>query len=119
MGVRRMKVRRMKVRRMKDRRMKEKEMKTLTWNDTDLVAQKLMEKYPDAAPFALSEGEIRQKILELEGFNNSPPEQYLDITAITRRWIILSDDTDEEEDLRLFGCDEAFLSDYHLNKRKK
>jgi len=83
-----------------------KQKKSLTWDDTNKIARKLLKKYPDIAPFIQSEEDIRKKVIDLEGFKDSPqPKRDIYLFDIRRKWIILSDGDSEDPK------EEAYLSD--------
>ena len=75
-------------------------MKNLTWDDTNVIVKMLSEKYPDTPPVALSKEKIREKVIALEGFTDSPfPSHRIDLTAIKRSWIMLWHGTDAEKSI--------------------
>jgi len=88
------------------RKRKKQYKKSLTWDDTDNIARKLLNKYPDIAPFIQSEEDIREKVIDLEGFKDAPqPKRDIYLFDIRRKWIILSDGGHEDPK------EEVYLSD--------
>jgi len=62
----------------------------LKWDDCEEIAKELSEKYPDLPPVALSDESIRQKVITLEKFKDSPhPSDNDYLAGIQDSWIAL------------------------------
>jgi FeS assembly protein IscX len=76
-------------------------VKDLTWNDTDEIAQALWKKYPDDVAVALSDEKIREKVIALENFKDTPhPRASVYLAAIQRSWIMAEHGEYAEESIK-------------------
>ncbi|MCL2186840.1 MAG: Fe-S cluster assembly protein IscX [Treponema sp.] len=76
-------------------------MKDLTWNDTDEIARALWEKYPNIPAVALSNEEIREKVIALDNFNDTPHPRYdVYLASIQRKWIMAGHGEYAEESIK-------------------
>ncbi|MCL2187046.1 MAG: Fe-S cluster assembly protein IscX [Treponema sp.] len=76
-------------------------MKDLTWDDTDEIARALWEKYPNIPAVALSCKKIREKVIALENFKDTPhPSSDVYLTAIQRKWIMAGHGEYAEESIK-------------------
>ncbi len=47
-------------------------MPPLKWTDSDEIGYQLHEKFPDQDPLAIRFTDLRQRVLELDGFGDTP-----------------------------------------------
>ena len=78
----------------------EKQTKPLTWEDMDTIAEILYEQYPDVSPAQISNEEIRQKVITINGFFSDLSEDKicLYLSNIATRWIGLRHGVKSTED---------------------
>jgi FeS assembly protein IscX len=76
-------------------------MKHLTWDDSEEIAQALWEKYPNIPAVALDDEEIREKVIALDNFNDTPyPKYSVYLAGIQRSWIMAGHGKYAEESIK-------------------
>jgi FeS assembly protein IscX len=71
------------------------------WDDDLVIAERLMEKFPGAAPVIYRDEDIRQMTIALDGFGGAEfPSDDIYLAAIQRNWIFLSHGQNPRERVR-------------------